>query len=121
MLSKVTAKDVYSLLGMILLVSFQTIIFYLSCQIYSNRLDELWCYSVFGLVRFSSRRLRSRGPRGGLARTQQLLPAPRVLAAPCSQRTPLANILYMISFSSASKSESCVVVGASYSCDDVQW
>lgn len=60
-------------------------------------------------------------PRGGLARTRQLLPAPCVLGAPCFQRTPLANILYMVSFSSASKSESCVVVGASYSCDNVQW
>lgn len=40
MLSKVTAKDVYNLLGMILLVSFQNIIFYLSCQIYSDRLDN---------------------------------------------------------------------------------
>lgn len=35
-------------------------------------------------------------PRGGLARTRQLLPAPRVLATPCFQRTPLANILYMV-------------------------
>lgn len=71
MLSKVTAKDVYNLLGMILLVPFQNIIFYLSCQIYSDRLDDYdvtQCLVLCFLISGGSVAQGLSGPRGGLAR-----------------------------------------------------
>jgi len=71
-LSKVTAKDVYNLLGMILLVSCQDIIFYLSCQIYSNGLDDYdvtRCLVLCSLISGGSVARGLSGPGGGLART----------------------------------------------------